>query len=76
MILGPFFRDPAYQLGPPEWCPVSPLVLGEGSLTKIDYRKRGTLIQTSLLEDLASILGYGEATMANGQKCRASQLVR
>ena len=26
--------------------------LGEGSPTKIDYRKRGTLILTSLLEDL------------------------
>ena len=26
--------------------------LGEGSLTKIDYRKKGTLILTSLLEDL------------------------
>ena len=25
---------------------------GEGSLTKIDYRKKGTLILTSLLEDL------------------------
>ena len=27
--------------------------LGEGSPTKLDYRKRGTLILTSLLEDLA-----------------------
>ena len=27
--------------------------LGEGSPTKIDYRKKGTLILTSLLEDLA-----------------------
>ena len=26
--------------------------LGEGSPTKIDYRKKGTLILTSLLEDL------------------------
>ena len=29
--------------------------LGEGSPTKIDYRKRGTLILTSLLEDLAEV---------------------
>ena len=28
--------------------------LGEGSPTKIDHRKKGTLILTSLLEDLAS----------------------
>ena len=27
--------------------------LGEGSPTKIDYRKKGTLILTSLLQDLA-----------------------
>ena len=26
---------------------------GEGSPTKIDYRKNGTLVLTSLLEDLA-----------------------
>ena len=26
--------------------------LGEGSPTKIDYRKKGTLVLTSLLEDL------------------------
>ena len=29
--------------------------LGEGSPTKIDYRKRGTLILTSLLEDLVVV---------------------
>ena len=28
--------------------------LGEGSPTKIDYRKKGTLILTSLLEDLVN----------------------
>ena len=32
--------------------PSSSLFLGEGSPTKIDYRKRVTLIPTSLLEDL------------------------
>ena len=30
-------------------------LLGEGSPTKIDYRKKGTLILTSLLEDLAVV---------------------
>ena len=29
---------------------------GEGSPTKIDYRKKGTLILTSLLEDLGEVL--------------------
>ena len=29
---------------------------GEGSSTKIDYRKNGTLILTSLLEDLRFVL--------------------
>ena len=29
--------------------------MGEGSPSKIDYRKKGTLILTSLLEDLVSI---------------------
>ena len=31
--------------------------LGEGSPTKIDYRKKGTLILTSLLEDLDTVDG-------------------
>ena len=36
-----------------------PTFLGEGSPTKIDYRKKvGTLIRTSLLEDLVSIFGF------------------
>ena len=38
------------QLGPPV-VPFYPF-LGEGSPTKIDYRRKGTLILTSLLEDL------------------------
>ena len=33
-----------------------PLFWGEGSPTKIDYRKKGTLIPTSLLEDLVLVL--------------------
>ena len=40
-------------LGPPTRCPFLPIFFGEGSPTKIDYRnKSGTLILTSLLEDL------------------------
>ena len=41
------------SLGPP----VVPfyLFLGEGFPTKIDYRKRGTLIEASLLEDLGGV---------------------
>ena len=34
--------------------PLYPL-LGEGSPTKIDYRKKGTLILTSPVEDLANV---------------------
>ena len=40
-----------HSLGPPV-VPFYPF-LGEGSPTKIDYRKKVTLILTSLLEDLA-----------------------
>ena len=36
-----------------------PFVGWEGSPTKIDYRKRGTLILTSLLEDLVEFAGPG-----------------
>ena len=51
-----------YDLGFDPWpyfcsspIPIVPFYpfLGEGSHTKIDYRKQGTLILTSLLEDLA-----------------------
>ena len=34
--------------------------LGEGSPTKIDYRKKGTLILTSLLEDLDKVSIHSE----------------
>ena len=39
-----------------------PTIFGEGSPTKIDYRKRGTLILTSLLENLELFVGiyFGE----------------
>ena len=40
-------------LGPPV-VPFYPFLV-EGSLTKKDYRKKGTLILTSLLEDLARL---------------------
>ena len=43
---------PQYGLGPP--VPFDPL-LAEGSPTKIDYRKKGTLILASLLEDLVLV---------------------
>ena len=45
-------QGPQHWLGPPV-VPFYPF-LGEGSPTKIDYRKEGTLILTSLLEDLAA----------------------
>ena len=34
---------------------LEPTFFGEGSPTKIDYRKKGTLILTSLLEDLIRV---------------------
>ena len=40
-------------LGPPARCPFTVSFLGEGFPTKVDYRKQGALILTSLLEDLA-----------------------
>ena len=43
-----------HSLGPPV-VPFTPF-LGEGSPTKIDYRKKGTLILNSLLEDLVKSL--------------------
>ena len=36
---------------------------GEGSPTKIDYRRKGTLILTSLLEDLVEHLSIATAHM-------------
>ena len=48
-------RTPTILLGPPAIGALShPTFWGEGSPTKIDYRKRGTLLLTSLLEDLFS----------------------
>ena len=50
-----------FQLGPPA---VPFYLLGEGS-PKIDYRKKGTLILTSLLEDLVK-----SRTWVTGRSCR------
>ena len=36
--------------------------LGEGSPTKIDYRKKGTLILNTLLEDVAAIASFALST--------------
>ena len=44
------------------------LVGWEGSLTKIDYRKQGTLILTSLLEDLVKV-GFGSNIGAYEPDC-------
>ena len=41
-------------------------VLGEGSPTKIDYRKKGTLILTSLLEDLVKNMFYFSLLLLKG----------
>ena len=57
------------QLGLPARCPFT-LFLGEGSPTKIEYRKRGTLILTSLLEDLDSL----EDAVKQFKLCPASLL--
>ena len=53
----------------PFWLPLGPPVvpsfypsLGEGSPTKIDYRKKGTLILTSLLEDLVPVSVESESS--------------
>ena len=39
----------------PSSAPLPFQCLGEGSPTKIDYRKKGSLILTSLLEDLVTV---------------------
>ena len=44
--------------------PFYPL-LGKGSPTKIDYRKKGTLILSSLLEDLVSLAFVKQEPLAS-----------
>ena len=51
-LLKPMHSKKGSLLGPPV-VPFKPFLV-EGSPTQIDYRKKGTLILTSLLEDLAS----------------------
>ena len=46
------FSPSRFWLGPPGSCPFAVSFWGEGSPTEIDCRKKGTLILTSLLEDL------------------------
>ena len=48
------------KLGNPARCPFTVSFFGwEDSATKIDYRKKGTLILTSLLEDLVMLVSWG-----------------
>ena len=48
-------RTAGIRLGPPARCPFTVSFLREGSPTKIDYRKKGTFILSSLLEDLVEL---------------------
>ena len=52
------------RLGPPV-VPFYPF-FGEGSPSKIDYRKTGTLILTSLLEDLGEVLSESRVFFCRG----------
>ena len=58
MVLVTFTRSPVVPFYP---------FLGEGSRTKIDYRKKGTLILSSLLEDLV----YFPFAVASFSPCKA-----
>ena len=62
-----------FWLGPPV-VPFSPLFLGEGSSTKIDYRKKGTLILESLLEDLVALTRL--ALISEESTCWSSHVSR
>ena len=57
----------SFSVGPPV-VPFSPF-LGERSPTKIDYRKKGTLMLTSLLEDLAQFLAANHSNKATDSDC-------
>ena len=48
----------------PRIVPFSPLFFGEGSRTKIDDRKKGTLILTSLLEALVVLEGSPQVAVS------------
>ena len=53
-LVGSELRTWAFVRGPPAIGALS-LFWGEGSPTKVDYRKKGILILTSLLEDLVLV---------------------
>ena len=61
-----------YSLGPPARCPFTVSFLGEGS-PKIDHRKKGTVIVTSLLDDLIAIFILGELQFHSFQKSESFQ---
>ena len=50
------------ELGRPARCPLTVSFLAEGFPTKIDYRRKGTLILTYLLEDLANLSRWVQLT--------------
>ena len=50
--------------------------MGEGSPTKIDYRKKGTLIPTSLLEGLATEKMFGSVLLVWGGQVGTTQMSR
>ena len=55
---GVCFFEIALQLSMSTSSALLSLFLGEGSPTKIDYRKKGTRILTSLLEDLVVVSDF------------------
>ena len=59
---------PCFHLGPPvvRFYPF----LGESSPNRLDYRKKGTLIPTSLLEDLVTVLPHGLPHCSRQSRCR------
>ena len=79
-VLGSYPRCPVataffvFLLGPPV-VPFYPF-LGEGSPTKIDYRKKGTLILTSLLEDLVWESVAGQLAGCHSQDAKLETLDR
>ena len=65
--IGSRFRELARPLGPPVVPDLPHSFVGwEGSPTKTDYRKKGTLVLTALLEDLVHVLSVGMWVKTNG----------
>ena len=66
---GKIFGSAAFSRSPSS--ALLPSCLGEGSPTKINYRKKGTLILTSLLEDLVlPFCRWDCPSTANGKALR------